>query len=222
MVREKTDTESKQNMVYEQIREAMWSRKYPPGAILSERKLSEDFGVSRSPVREALKRFVGEGLLDQTGSNRVIVPDVTRDEICEVCDLLELLEPYAARRCAERMTQEAAERFRVTLEHMKRACEDDRRWDYIRSELDFHSLIMYNSGVRRALNSLRSVWSQRMRIISSFDMDPETIQKSFCWNERICRSITGKDALDTERQVRAYVYWLRDRFLILTDEKAAE
>lgn len=222
MVRENTGAESKQDMVYEQIRESMWTRKYPPGAILSERRLSEDFGVSRSPVREALKRFVGEGLLDQTDSNRVIVPDVTRDEICEVCDLLELLEPYAARRCTERMTKEIAEKFRVTLERMRDACEDNRSWDYTRSELDLHSLIMYNSGVKRALNSLRSVWSQRMRMISSFDMQPETIRSSFYWNERICMSITGNDAFDTERQVRAYVYWLRERFLTLADEKAVD
>ena len=212
--------ESKQDAVYKKIQIDMWARRYPPGTTLSERKLSEDFGVSRSPVREALKRYVGEGLLDQTDSNRVIVPEVTRDEICEVCDMLELLEPYAVRRCAERINDATAEEFRMVVERMRRANEEDDYEKYILSDLDFHKLIIYRSGFKRVLNPLRSLCSQRMRIMISFGVDKKLMKDNLQQYESIYEKLTHGDAADAERQARAYIYQLRDYYLRCFDSAA--
>ena len=61
------------DQIFEQLQDEILSGKYKKGEILSEARLSEELGVSRTPVREAVRRLKQEHLLDETGNGIVVV-----------------------------------------------------------------------------------------------------------------------------------------------------
>ncbi|MGH7188906.1 MAG: GntR family transcriptional regulator [Acetobacteraceae bacterium] len=91
---------------YWELRRALLHRAIRPGERLLEAKLAQQLGVSRTPVREALARLVAEGLADQIpGSRGVIVRDI-QQELDDIYGLRQVLEGYAARLAAARITAE--------------------------------------------------------------------------------------------------------------------
>ncbi|MFJ3698562.1 GntR family transcriptional regulator [Streptomyces sp. NPDC090052] len=83
------------------IRARIISGQYPPGARLRERELSDDLGVSRIPVREALTRLTAEGLVEISPRRGASVRNLSLRDVAELFDLRLSLEVFAARRAAE-------------------------------------------------------------------------------------------------------------------------
>ncbi|MEO0690852.1 MAG: GntR family transcriptional regulator [Pseudomonadota bacterium] len=91
---------------YEKIRHFLLAGGARPGDRITEEKLSEIAGVSRTPVREAVRRLERELLLMRTKTNRIMVPDWAQDEIDEMFTLRQMLEGHAAERAALRLSVE--------------------------------------------------------------------------------------------------------------------
>lgn len=89
---------------YTRIRRYLLAGDVRPGDRLTEEQLSEVAEVSRTPVREAVRRLERELLLMRTPSNRIFVPDWGADEIDEMFTLRQMLESHAAERAAARLT----------------------------------------------------------------------------------------------------------------------
>lgn len=89
---------------YETIRGLILSGELGPGAPLREEALAERCGVSRTPVREALRRLEAEMLIRRNESQRSFVSDWSLDEVRDAFELRAVVEGLAARRAAERAT----------------------------------------------------------------------------------------------------------------------
>lgn len=94
------------DMAYKSIREAILSGKLPAGAPLGEEALAAMCGVSRTPVRDALRRLETEMLIRRTDSQRSFVADWSLDEVADSFELRAMLEGLTAKRAAERMQPE--------------------------------------------------------------------------------------------------------------------
>jgi DNA-binding GntR family transcriptional regulator len=92
---------------YESIRSFLVTGRAQPGERLTEERLSEIAGVSRTPVREAVQRLERELLLMRSAGGRILVPDWSTDEVDEMFTLRQMLEAHAAERAATRLTAEA-------------------------------------------------------------------------------------------------------------------
>lgn len=91
---------------YAEIRSLILSGDAPPGAPLREEQLAELCGVSRTPVRDALRRLEAELYVIRTESQRTFVADWSREDVEEMFALRAMLEAHAAHRAAERMTDD--------------------------------------------------------------------------------------------------------------------
>jgi len=89
--------------VYEQIRQDIVSGRLPAGARLTEAALADEYGVSRTPVREALRRLEQDGLAER-GAGGMAVRTRSAEEVLEIYEVRILLEAAAARAAAERST----------------------------------------------------------------------------------------------------------------------
>ena len=89
---------------YDKIRAHLLSGKVMPGEQLTEDQLAGITGVSRTPVREAVRRLESEMLLVRNKSKRIFVADWGRDDIDEMFTLRQMLEGHAAERAAQRLT----------------------------------------------------------------------------------------------------------------------
>jgi len=108
---------------YTEIRGFLMSGKAPPGAQLTEEQLAEIAGVSRTPVREAVRRLEAELLLVRSASKRIFVADWSRDDIDEMFTLRQMLEGHAAYRAAQRLDGDGIEALEAANRELHAAIE---------------------------------------------------------------------------------------------------
>ncbi len=91
---------------YTEIRRRILSGVYPPGARLTEEQLAADTGVSRTPVREAIRRLAAEFYVTVAPGHGTFVTSWRDEDIAEIFELRAILESYGARRAALRASEE--------------------------------------------------------------------------------------------------------------------
>lgn len=100
---------------YRLIRRAIVEGAYAPGQRLVEQRLAEEHGLSRTPVREALRRLQAEGLVDVERHRGAAVRRLSADDIADIYELRSRLEGYACERAATRATREQLDRIAVAV-----------------------------------------------------------------------------------------------------------
>src|SRR5688572_510193 len=90
--------------VAELLRQRIFNRELEPGSWIDELKLAEEYGISRTPLREALKVLAAEGLVTMKVRRGAYVTEVSEKDLADVYHLLSLLESDAAGVVAERAT----------------------------------------------------------------------------------------------------------------------
>ena len=106
----------------ELIEERIVTGTYPPGTRLDEQELATAFGVSRTPVREALIQLASVGLIEIRPRRGATVPEIGAAQVCEMFEVMAELEAMCARLAARRITGEEQQ----ALEEAHRACESAR------------------------------------------------------------------------------------------------
>ena len=96
---------------YQEIKHRILDGTYTPGGLLSESQLAQELGISRTPVREALRDLAGRGLLRILPQRGIVVSDLSVKDITEVYQLREELECFATRLAADMMTEEQGAQF---------------------------------------------------------------------------------------------------------------
>lgn len=124
------------------LRKGIISGDYPPGERLTEDRLAEDFGVSRNPVREALRVAEAEGIVVILPRRGAVVASPSSATIDDIFAVRERLEPLAARLAAERATPGDVTTLRAMLEQARLATEhqDLRRVAELNSALHLQIL----------------------------------------------------------------------------------
>ena len=144
---------------YNRIRNTILSGTFPPGFQLKEEELSEFCGVSRTPVRQAIQRLAGEGLVTIRENHRSYVTDLTEEEFEQAFDIAAMLESYSAGLAAGLITDETLQRLEELESRMEKLSEDDIR-DYHRFlelNMEFHNLIHQASGNRSLFEMIQRV-----------------------------------------------------------------
>ena len=135
------------------VEEAIVSGELPPGTVLRQEQLSERFSVSRTPVREALRRLAALGLVSFVPNRGVRVRTLSREELHEAFLVRAELESLATELAAPRMTEDdlaeleqaESEFSRATQELRARPRDGVDRWrltsEWVRANHDFHDVI---------------------------------------------------------------------------------
>jgi len=97
---------------YHELRRMLAQGRLTPGMQLVNRKLADEIGMSMTPVREAVSRLASEGLVDHVPGAGAFVRQVSQDELADLYDVREALEPMAASTAAERATPAEIEELR--------------------------------------------------------------------------------------------------------------
>jgi DNA-binding GntR family transcriptional regulator len=108
---------SLRDQVYEILREKILDGEFPPGYKLPEEQLADQMNISRTPVREAIQRLTFEGLVISASSGRAEVREITPANIADSQDIREILESYACRLAAQRISKEQLQKLHET--HME-------------------------------------------------------------------------------------------------------
>ena len=107
------------DQVYSILRRKICEGEYAPGSWLQEVDLCDQLGVSRSPVREALRRLVSDGLVINIPNKGTFVKEFTCKDIDEIFDMRVLLEGYAILRSHQNLTSQRIETLLAILREME-------------------------------------------------------------------------------------------------------
>jgi DNA-binding GntR family transcriptional regulator len=147
---------------YDQIRMLILSGKMPPGAQLREEQLADLCGVSRTPVRDALRRLETELFIVRSDSQRSFVADWSREDVDEMFTLRGMLESHAAARAAKRISAGAIEDLRSLNRAIEAAIVGER--PNVQAFLDhnraFHTIILDSAGSPRLSATLSTLVEQ--------------------------------------------------------------
>lgn len=140
--------------VLEQLRGAILGGALAPGTPLVLAELSTQLGVSRTPIREAIRDLAGEGLVDFDSYRSSIVHAPTLAEAQEVYELRLVLEPFAVRRAVERISDEQIARATTVHKTMLRT-SDLGAW--VQLNRDFHAVLLEAADSPRLLAIITSL-----------------------------------------------------------------
>lgn len=178
------------DQVCEGLRDRIITGRLKPGDRLVERDLAEEFGVSRVPVREAIRILLGEGFLQALSPRRIVVKELSRQDVENLFDLREALEVLAARRAAERTTPERLGALRHLLDEADLATRSGRPERISRANAAFHHHIVELSGNELLASTLESLEGRLRWLFQQID-DPGPL-----WDEHkeLYEAIAAADA----------------------------
>ena len=146
--------------LYRSLRTRIMHGEVSPGAALTLRGIGRDYGVSMTPVREAMRRLVAEGALSMSPSGRITTPNLSNERIEELASLRSLLEPELAIRALPRAYPALIERMeRMNIAIAEQIAKRDAS-GYIRTNLEFHRTLYLRAQAPAILAMVETVWLQ--------------------------------------------------------------
>jgi DNA-binding GntR family transcriptional regulator len=151
---------SAHDRVYRTLRTAIMYGEINPGQAMTLRGIGEEFEVSMTPAREAIRRLVAEGALSMSSSGRVSTPELSNERIEELAALRALIEVELASRALPRAHMALIERLQTIngtiAEHIAR----QDAVAYIRTNLEFHRTLYLRAQAPAMLAMAEQVWLQ--------------------------------------------------------------
>lgn len=146
--------------LYRGLRSRIMHGELAPGAALTLRGIGRDYGLSTTPVREALRRLAAEGALTLSASGRFTTPALFNERLEELASLRALLEPELASRALPRAHMALIERLeRLNGAIAERIAKHDAP-GYIRTNLEFHRTLYLRAQAPAMLALAETVWLQ--------------------------------------------------------------
>ena len=180
---------------YSHIRNMILSGELQPGLQIREEALAELCGVSRTPVRDALRRLEAELFIRRNESQRSFVADWSLDDLEEAFQLRAMLEAYAAKRAAMRISWDQMARLRSHNNAIKQAIgagkpDISRFLDHNRH---FHTIILEASGSERLSGMLAQVTEQPVVLRTARQYDLENLRRSHHEHEELVMAFDNRD-----------------------------
>jgi DNA-binding GntR family transcriptional regulator len=198
---------SMKDAIAAQLREEIASGTIPFGEKLSEARLAQRFGVSRMPVREALKELEAAGFVAIEHRRGTFVRRLSRREILDLFEVREAVECMAARLCAGRASNEIVALLDEVMFAMAGAARGGDADGYVATDERLHQLIMQGAGNAPLADYYRLLVQQLHRgLLSSIVTRREgRMQRSLAEHQAIVAAISARDAPAAEAAMRAHV-----------------
>jgi DNA-binding GntR family transcriptional regulator len=188
---------------------------FSPGERLTESEVADRAGVSRTPVREAMRKLEVEGLLRFVPNQGAFVAAWSEDEVDEIFELRALLEGHAARLCASRARDEDIQELRQLAEAQLAASRDNNEGRLERiAELNgrFHRRLISAAGSGRLGLMLAGLAEAPMVLQTFRDYSRDELVRSAAHHLEIVDAISARDAAWADSVMRSHVFAARQVF----------
>jgi len=203
------------------LTEAILEGIFKGGAQLIETDLKEQFGISRSPLREAFRDLEKKGLVEIIPRRGTFVKKISRRDIEEHFPVRSVLEGLAAREAHGKLTDEDFYEMVLELESMKKAVESDNVKAYWEHHLLFHEIFINASDNLLLINQLKPLRMHTMWYRFSYQYYKEDLTKSWQVHNKILDLFKSKESKswDIEILVRDHIAIAADRFMDYLQEQ---
>jgi DNA-binding GntR family transcriptional regulator len=200
---------------YNTLRAGIIEGVHPPGARVTEQEVAASAGVSRTPVREALRRLEAEGLLRFVPHQGVYVTRWSHQDVEDIFELRAILEGYGARLAAAKATTDDTTELRVLAETQSKEAADRSPGCLERiAELNsqFHRRLLQVAGSTRLQATLATISSAPLVLQTFRDYDGDDLNRSAHHHMEIVDAIEAGDGNWAESVMRSHVMAARRTF----------
>jgi DNA-binding GntR family transcriptional regulator len=193
------------DQVYSAIRDRITGGSLQRGARIHQEDLADELGVSRTPVREALRRLAAEGLVEMRTNRGARVADVGQDDMHAAYEARLVIEPGAARLAAQSPAAEPLVRMRAALAAQRRAIPNVRR--SFEANRQFHLALVQASGNAFLVQFVDRLWVARIGevIYERQSETPERMRLDADEHEQILQAIESGNGRRAESLTRRHL-----------------
>ena len=194
------------DVVFNTLRKAILRGELKPGERLMEIQLANKLGVSRTPVREAIRKLELEGLVLMIPRKGAEVADISEKSLKDVLEVREALEELAARLACDKITKEGINRLKEAAQDFCSALKSNDITQMAEADVRFHDVICNateNQKLGQLLNNLRE---QMYRYRLEYLKDGTSHQKLVEEHEAIIEALSRRDTEETTNIMVGHVY----------------
>lgn len=203
------------DQIFEQLEHDILIGKYSRGEILTELRLSETLGVSRTPIREALRRLEQEHIIEETPKGALVI-GISLDDLEDMYEIRMRLEGMVAARTASRITEEGLLKMREALDLQKfyaDKTEGDNSDNIKNLDSKFHDLMFLYSGSKAFYDTLSPIHKKMIKYRKASVKVHSRAKQSVEEHEEIYRALAQHDAKKAEELATQHVKNARDNIL---------
>ena len=200
------------DQVFEELEREILSGVYERDEILTEVKLSEQLGVSRTPIREAMRRLEQEHIIEPTSKGARVI-GIDRDDIADICEIRLRLEGLAARWAAERAGEAGIQSLRETLELQEFYTQKQDPESIKNADSRFHQTIYALCGSHSMQDTLEPLHRKLLKYRRVSVSKTSRAQLSLLEHQAIFEAIAAHDGAKAEALTIQHVQNARDSIL---------
>lgn len=206
-------------IVFDYLKNAIISGELKPGQRLMEIDIAKQLGVSRTPVREAIRKLEKEKFIEMIPRKGAYVSSTTLKEMMDVLEVRRLIEGFAAESAAKNMKDDTLALLYRTHKGFLKALDDNDRESMVALDNEFHDLILSASDNLKLVEIQRSLAEQILRYRSSYFNEFKNYDELKSMHENIYKAIAEKNIEKAGELSREHVALVEKRVIEYNSNK---
>lgn len=194
------------DVVFNTLRQAILRGDLKPGERLMEIKLAKRLGVSRTPIREAIRMLELEGLVVMIPRRGAAVAQITKQDLEDVLEVRCSLEELAVELACTRITGNELENLNHALLDFENACDQNDVTALAEKDVIFHDIIFESTGNQRLIQLLNNLREQMYRYRLEYLKDESSHEKLLMEHRAIVEDIRNHDIAAAREHIKEHIY----------------
>jgi len=207
MVRIKKEILSSQ--VYHALKEMIANYRFSPGSRLNVEELSKEFGVSRTPIWEAIRRLEQEGLVNKIPNRGVFMAEMTLPMALQLYQVREVLEGLAGKLAVENIDDKKLKKMEKCLEDLGKVIEQEDTIGYSKLDFTFHALIYEASGNPFLQEILESIKNKMRPLVP---LNKALLDRGYREHKKVLEALRSKDPKKAEKALHQHNVGMQVQF----------
>ena len=193
------------DVVFNTLRQAILRGELKPGERLMEIQLANKLGVSRTPIREAIRKLELEGLVLVIPRKGAEVADIKEKSLRDVLEVRKALEELSVQLACEKITKEEIEELKEAAETFKKAQKTKDITQIAEADVHFHDIINTASGNQKLIQLLNNLREQMYRYRVEYLKDSRTRGTLLKEHREIYEAVAGRDEERAKACIRCHI-----------------
>lgn len=193
-------------VVFHTLRNAILTGDIEPGERLMEIKLAQKLGVSRTPIREAIRKLELEGLVVMAPRRGAQVAKITQEDMTQVLEVRAVLEGLAIELACDKVDSEKLDVLREKMIEFEKAVKGGDVVEIATKDVEFHDAIYDAAGNRRLVQILNNLREQMYRYRLEYIKEEEKRQELIAEHKNIVEAIADKNKEKAKESILLHIY----------------
>jgi len=208
-----SDPRPMREIVLEKIKQAIYEGSLKKEERLVESTIADNLGVSRTPVREALRQLESEGLVKNYPRRGAVVEGISIEDAMEIYDLREVLEGLMARKTCENISDEGIQQLKEILLKMRISIDGSEYEQYLTLHNDYNRILLTNSKNKRLIAMITNIHDNLSSLRNITLLTKERREEAFYEHGEIVAALSDRNRERVEILARNHVINAKRAFL---------